>query len=154
MNVIYDCSPEGRECRRVLQHLSKLEDNVPVELKPFVSLLRAFKAVDDKVLGFTLASDWEQSIKKFGDLYKDVMKLFPGTVTETVKAHTLIHHVKQFIKADGCTRGMAEFSEQGLETAHQYFDKIWQRLKVMDMFSEAFKVNYLRAIAIFNRLHS
>ena len=145
---------EGNECRDVLNNLSELEKTIPDELKIFIDLLKSFKTVDDKVLGYTLDPDWEKFIKNFGDLYSQIMKRFPDTVTETVKAHALIKHVPQFLKADGSQRGMAEWSEQEGETAHSTFDKIWRRLFVADRTSKAFKINYLKAIAIFNRKHT
>ena len=145
---------EGPNCDRVLNNIKKLEDVLPNELQPFADLLRSFKKINDNVFGYTLHEDWESFIDQFTTLHDKVMKEFPGNVTETVKAHALMVHVRQFLHMDGCKRGLAELSEQELETAHQTFHKIWQRLKVMDKKSPAYKINLLRAVAIFNRLHT
>ena len=35
--------------------------------------------------------------------------------------------IRQFLELDGEFRGLAEFGEQELESAHSQFDRIWQR---------------------------
>ena len=144
---------EGNDCNKVLQNLDKLERELPEELSLFLDLLKEFKQIVDKIFGFTLDPQWETYLKNFSRIFDEIQEYFPD-VSETVKIHCLVKHVSQFLKKDGCKRGLAEFGEQELESAHQHFHRIWENLKVFDKFSPAFKRNYVKALAIFAKQHA
>ena len=144
---------EGGECEQVLSNLSKLREKVPAELHIFVDFLQAFKSVKDSCFGYTLYPDWDNDLKRFTAIFKQMRRQF-ASVSETVKIHIVSVHVRQFLLRDGCKRGLAEFSEQEGESAHQHWDKIWQRLKVNDEFSEAYKRAYIKTAALFTMQHS
>ena len=144
---------EGGECEQVLSSLSKLQEKVLAELHIFVDFLEAFKSVKDSCFGYTLYPDWDNDLKRFTAIFKQMSRQFAG-VSETVKIHIVSVHVWQFIQLDGYKRGLAEFSEQEGESAHQHWDKIWQRLKVNDEFSEAYNKAYIKTAALFIMQHS
>ena len=144
---------EGNDCNKVLKNLDKLEKELPEELSMYLDLLKEFKHIVDKIFGFTLDPQWETHLNNFSRIFYNIQEYFPS-VSETVKIHCLIKHVSQFLKMDGCKRGLAEFGEQEQESAHQHFHHIWEKLKVFDKFSAAYKKNYVKSLAIFAKQHA
>ena len=114
---------EGPDCQKILKNLSKLHNALPDNLKKFAVALDRFSAVKSACFGMKLYPDWEEKIDRFAVAFRQLK------IPESPKAHVLIQHVPQFIKATGMPLG--PFSEQASESVHSDFkDTAWKRYKV------------------------
>ena len=71
----------------------------------------------------------------------------------TPKVHLIFEHLVDFTKASG-GKGLGEGSEQGLETSHSSFKKIWTNFWVKNKMSPMYLKQLKKAVLYYNFLHT
>ena len=114
---------EGNECSKVLSKVDQLEQELPEHLKQYARFLRSFKVVQESCLGLQVKATWAIDVALMRCEFLSLQEL--NQMSKTPKLHIIFQHVPDYIRLSG--KGLGEGSEQGLESSHSAFKKVWSR---------------------------
>lgn len=147
-------SYEGRNCKRILANLDRIEALAPpsVAMKSVLDCLRAFATVDKCVFGYELDPNYSEAIEKFKETHQQVLVNFQDKGYAT-KPHIVKHHVQQFVELKN--EPLGRYQEEVVEASHSEFEKLYLRsgYKVNCKQSESFAGKLMRCVLHFNSFH-
>ena len=135
----------GGDCRKLLKNVDALEQVCPLNILPFVKVLRLFNKVIEGCFGKELCPAFKDKIKSFYDAYCDL-----GIIV-TPKIHILVKHVPEFCKMKNASLSL--FSEQASESVHANFKKFWERRKVKSLDNQNYTKALFDSVVEFNSFH-
>jgi hypothetical protein len=144
---------EGNPCRKLLKEADHLNDPEvlgdvsPICIVPFISAFKAMnKVVHDCFSARQVSSELDKDIE-------ELKKAFKATgVSETLKVHMLLHHVKHSLHFLG-KRGLGLWSEQAGESIHREFLKYWERHKINMIDDPGYGTRLQKAVVEFSSRH-
>ena len=108
--------------------------------------MHCFAEVVDSCLGSTRNENY---VEKISDLGRTMEVL---STSITLKQHTVIKHVPEFLSTCNSSEGLAIFSEQATESSYHAFKNYWKgrHFHVKDLGSLVYKKNLFECFSIYN----
>lgn len=135
----------GGDCRKLLDSVDDLASICPLQLLPFVRVLRDFRHVVTSCFGMNLQPDFKEKISAFAASYSLL------GISTTPKVHIIIAHVADF--CENVNSGLGPFSEQAFESAHHSFQSFWSKRLVRDIENPSYSAALLKTVIEFNSKH-
>ena len=146
---------EGNACRKLVKESDRLKDieicgEVGIfKILPFIA---AFKAMDKVVNCCFTSGKVGSSLDDYIEELKQALESIEQ-LSETLKIHVILSHVKEGFKFIENNNGLGFWSEQSGESIHRDFLKFWERYKVNGYHRETYLPNLLKAVVEFSSLH-
>ena len=146
---------EGNACRELLKQSDVLLKDKKIygavgkiSLQPFVSAFKIMDKIVNKCFSTRkFDAEFEKSVN-------ELKKVFLGTdVSETLKIHVILNHIKQCLILLGEKHGLGLWSEQPGESVHRVFYKYWEKYKINIIEDSSYPVRLKKAVVEFSSKH-
>ena len=145
---------EGNPCRKMLKNADLLLDpeilqgTSPLDIMKYVSALKGMnKVVENCFSTRKVSTETEKHLI-------ELRALFEGTdLSETLKVHVILEHVKDCLATLKDGRGLGIWSEQSGESIHREFLEYWSRYKINLLSDPKYGDRLIKAVIKFSSRH-